>query len=177
MASPRSDWDATFIPGSHVLANKLGIDDPDQLEQLEYGLTATAERQVLRGQLVIDRTYDAEHLRAVHTALFADIYDWAGKTRIYPMAKDRIGFADPAQIGAYLRAAADHIATTDWGALAHGGLAVEAATAYAYLNTAHPWREGTAEVQNCFCGNCSGTTGTIWTSVESPGSSGTTARR
>ncbi|MGC5246302.1 Fic family protein [Gordonia sp. DT219] len=43
-----------------------------------------------------------------------------------------------------------HIADTDWDRLDHGGIAVEAATTYAYLNTAHPWREGNGRSSKLF---------------------------
>lgn len=142
MTHPDHSWESTFIPGTRVLANKFGIDDPTQLRHVEYRLTAVTERQILTGQLAIDRTYDADHLRSLHTALFADIYEWAGITRTYPLSKAGIAFADPRQIPAYLDAAAHHIATTDWDGLDHGSAAVEVATTYAYLNTAHPYREG-----------------------------------
>ena len=150
MTPPRSDWDSTFIPGTGVLANKLGIDDPDRLRHVEYRLTAVAERQILAGHVLVDRTYDANHLRALHTALFDDIYEWAGVVRTYPMSKDGIPFADPGQIPAYLRAASTFIATTDWDVLDPDGLAIGAATVYAYLNTAHPWREGNGRVSKLF---------------------------
>ena len=149
MTTP-SDWDSTFIPGTDVLANKLGITDPATLRQREYTLTADIETQILDGQLPIPRTYDADHLRALHAALFDDIYDWAGVTRTYSMSKDDIPFAEPRQIPAYLDAAARHIARTDWDHLDHGGIAVEAATTYAYLNTAHPWREGNGRSSKLF---------------------------
>ncbi|MFT4041520.1 MAG: Fic family protein, partial [Gordonia sp. (in: high G+C Gram-positive bacteria)] len=105
---------------------------------------------ILDGRLPIDRTYDGNHLRTLHTALFGDIFDWAGVTRTYPMSKDGFAFAEPRQIPAYLDAATRHIASIDWDSLDRGGLAVETATTHAYLNTAHPWREGNGRSAKLF---------------------------
>lgn len=146
----QDDWDATFIPGTAVLANKLGITDSDALAAAEYTITAHREAMIVDGQIPIVRTYDAEHLHAIHAALFSPIYEWAGVPRTYPLSKDGLPFADPDQIGRYLDHARDHIAAVDWPGLDHGGFAVEAATVYASINMSHPYREGNGRAAKVF---------------------------
>lgn len=148
--SPRDDWEATFIPGTDVLANKLGLTDTDELNAAEYRIAADRQARIADGRIDIDRTYDAAHLRAIHTALFSPIYDWAGKNRTYPMSKDGMWFAEPNQIDRYLDHARDHITATDWTDLDHGGFAVEAATVYASINMGHPYREGNGRAAKLF---------------------------
>jgi len=72
------------VPGytladSSTLKNKLGLTDPDQLDQLEAelvaGRIAEIEAQPIAGN------FDAEHLKAIHQHLFQDVYEWAGHTR------------------------------------------------------------------------------------------------
>lgn len=146
----QDDWDATFIPGTSVLANKLGITDPDALAAAEYTITAHREAMIVDGQIPIARTYNAEHLHTIHAALFSPIYEWAGVPRTYPLSKDGLPFADPNQIGRYLDHARDHIAAVDWTDLDHGRFAVEAATVYASINMSHPYREGNGRAAKVF---------------------------
>lgn len=146
----QDDWDATFIPGTTVLANKLGITDADALAAAEYTITAHREAMIVDGHIPIARTYDAEHLHTIHAALFSPLYEWAGVPRTYPLSKDGLPFADPNQIGRYLDHARDHIATVDWTDLDHGGFAVEAAAVYASINMGHPYREGNGRAVKVF---------------------------
>lgn len=146
----QEDWDATFISGTTVLANKLGLTDGHALATAEYTITAHREAMIVDGRIPIDRTYDAEHLHTIHAALFSPIYEWAGVPRTYPLSKDGLPFADPNQIGRYLDHARDHIAAVDWTDLDHGGFAVEAATVYASINMGHPYREGNGRAAKVF---------------------------
>ena len=146
----QDDWDATFIPGTSVLANKLGLTDPDALAVAEYSITANREAMIVDGRIPIARTYDAEHLHTIHAALFSPIYEWAGVPRTYPLSKDGLPFAEPNQIGRYLDHARDHIAAVDWPGLDHGEFAVEAATVYASINMSHPYREGNGRAAKVF---------------------------
>ncbi|WP_231499048.1 Fic/DOC family protein, partial [Gordonia alkanivorans] len=146
----QEDWDATFIPGTTVLANKLGITDADTLAAAEYTITAHREAMIVDGHIPIARTYDAAHLHTIHAALFSPLYEWAGVPRTYPLSKDGLPFADPNQIGRYLDHARDHIGAVDWTDLDHGGFAVEAATVYASINMSHPYREGNGRAAKVF---------------------------
>lgn len=72
------DWDDYYWPGTTVLANKLGHHNQHDLSGEEYIWTAAREELVRNGTAQIQRTFDAEHLRALHGYLFQDVYEWAG---------------------------------------------------------------------------------------------------
>ena len=71
-------WDDYFWPGTTVLANKLGITDPDTLRVKEAARTTRREQELRAGTVDLPRTFDADHLKALHQHLFQDVYEWAG---------------------------------------------------------------------------------------------------
>ncbi|MFT3661830.1 MAG: Fic family protein [Gordonia sp. (in: high G+C Gram-positive bacteria)] len=145
-----SDWESTFIPGTTILANRQGFTDPVELREYEYALTARKQRHIEQGRIRISRTYGPAHLRSIHRALFGDLYDWAGEIRTYPMNKGMTWFASPREIGDYLDAARRLVYGTEWEVLDHDDFAVALARIYAYLNTAHPFREGNGRAAKLF---------------------------
>ena len=67
-------WDREYCyPESHVLINKLNIQDGDALHTAEREITslrlAAAKMQPIKGKL------DMKHLQKIHGYLFGDIYD------------------------------------------------------------------------------------------------------
>lgn len=147
---PFDSWESYFWPGTQVLRNKLGEHDPVALQTTEYGLTAWRQRQFERGVVSIPRTYDAAHLKAIHRHLFQDLYEWAGGYRIINMAKGRSEFADLPLIDLYLRDAHQQITTQRWDQLDRADFAHGSATVYAYINQAHPFREGNGRAAKVF---------------------------
>lgn len=80
-----TDWESYFYPetydagtGQGVLRNKFGQRDFFELRALEYRATAQREQEMHAGVAQIDRTFGADHLRAIHGYLFQDVYEWAG---------------------------------------------------------------------------------------------------
>ena len=145
------DWEATFIPGTTVLANKLGITNAAELAEVEYQLAGERQREIDTAAVHIERTYNQQHLLAIHHHLFQDLYDWAGQIRTYPLWKNPVvSFAEPHTIADYLDHAHEHIAATPWPSLDHQHFAHEAATVYAAINYAHPCREGNGRTAKLF---------------------------
>jgi len=68
-----------------VLKNLLGIKDAKLLEQAEADITSV--RLLVVDGAVQSMTFDLPHLLAIHKHIFGDIYEWAGKIRIIPIAK------------------------------------------------------------------------------------------
>ena len=147
-------WAAYFYPGTATLCNIPGITDPDELREFEYAATARRQRHLDREPSLIERTYDARHLRAIHHYLFQDVYDWAGQYRTVNMVKNPaappFADADGEQIDRYLADAHRIITTTDWPALDHRAFAEAAATVFAHVNQAHPFREGNGRASKAF---------------------------
>lgn len=143
------DFSDTCYPGTRILRNRFGIRDPYVLRQLEFEIGAAQQYGIETGLLAVPATFDAAHLVAIHRALFGAIYPWAGEFRRYDMGLRDQTFG-AALIERYLDDAtvilqlphqpfAQAASPSDRARRAY---AHRAATAYAYLNCAHPFREG-----------------------------------
>lgn len=117
VADHQERWDGYLIgPGSTVLRNKLGATTVNDLRDagndlVEYRLAELRERPHL-----VSRTYDADHLMALHRQLFQDIYEWAGEFRTVGLAKgegEDTSFAPPLEIGRPIAHVAQRINDSD----------------------------------------------------------------
>ena len=87
--TPRFDtWESYFYPetidpatGYGTLRNLYGERDARVLARLEYVETSGRAQQIDNGTITIARTYDGDHMRAIHWHLFQDVYEWAGQYR------------------------------------------------------------------------------------------------
>ena len=137
----RAEWEATFIPGTYILANSLGITDARQLQRAEFVLACDAELRILDGSTAIAATYDFDHLKALHVALVGDIYPWAGRCRGYELARGSVSFAPTHIIDGQLGKTARFVRGQRWASLGHEETAAALAQVYARLNYAHPFRD------------------------------------
>jgi len=81
-------WDSYFWePGGTVLRNLYGVRDGAVLARQEYRETYLRQVAIELGRVEIPRTYDAEHVRAIHRELFGNVYEWAGEYRTVGIAK------------------------------------------------------------------------------------------
>lgn len=71
--------------GADVLRNKLNIHDKDTLSEAERSISLL--RMMELEEKPIKGRYDLDHLRAIHRALFGDIFDWAGELRTVDISK------------------------------------------------------------------------------------------
>ena len=138
--SPKFEtWESYLYPppGDTVLRNKFDERDRTALQFIEYGAVADRQYEVMTGKVEIPRTYDSDHLRAIHRHLFQDVYDWAGDYRTINMSNPSSPgpFAHTSRIGNYLADAQRVIGGTDWHSLDRDGFAVAASSVFAYLNT------------------------------------------
>lgn len=148
-------WDGYLIePGSVVLRNKFGATTVEALcdaenDLVEYRIAELRERPAL-----VVRTYDSEHLKALHRQLFQDVYEWAGEQRTVGLAKgdgEDTSFIPPLEIELPIAHVAQRIADSD--RLRRTGdddLVGEVTYLYDYLNFAHPFREGNGRTQREF---------------------------
>ncbi|MEV6265940.1 Fic family protein [Kribbella sp. NPDC051936] len=138
-------------PHQETLRNKFGELDRDTLKGLEYAAAAERQRQLESGEADIPRTYDGRHVEAIHAHLFQDVYDWAGQRRTVELAKSGPGgFAPIGQIDRYLADAAKLIESADWASMDLDEFAAKAAEVHAYVNQAHPQREGNGRAAKVF---------------------------
>lgn len=138
-------WDSYMTePHEYVLKNLYGYGalEGDKLTQREYRETAARQAEILTGRVEIPRTFDADHVKAVHRHLFQNVYEWAGEYRNVNMAKQGKGFARTGDNDIYLRHARRMVDAVDWPNADKQEFAVGAAKVFALINQAHPFREG-----------------------------------
>ncbi|MGF6376759.1 cell filamentation protein [Clostridiales Family XIII bacterium PM5-7] len=80
------EWDKKYCyKGSHVLINKLNIQEEEILEEAERKITSV---KILSAKLnPIQGNFDFAHLKKIHKHIFEDIYTWAGETRTVNITK------------------------------------------------------------------------------------------
>lgn len=138
-------------PHHNTLRNKFGERDKDTLAGLEYAAAADRQRELETGEADVPRTYDSQHVHAIHAHLFQDVYEWAGQTRTVDLVKSGPGgFASLDQIDRYLDDATKLIESADWASMNLDQFAHKAAEVHAYVNQAHPQREGNGRTAKVF---------------------------
>ena len=155
-----TDWESYFYPetydaatGQGVLRNKFGERDFFELRALEYRATAKREQQMHAGVASIDRTFGADHLRAIHGYLFQDVYEWAGQFRTVNMGKGgAVGFASvrDGEVEQLLDGVQEFVQSYDWAQLDRRTVVNNAAVVFAYVNQAHGFREGNGRTSKMF---------------------------
>lgn len=116
-----------------IAKNKLGITDQVELAKAEERISKQKARQLFdSGDISKAETGTFKGLSYIHTYLFEDIYDFAGKLREVNIAKGNFRFAPRM----YLPAALKHIDT-----MPHSTFD-EIIEKYVEMNIAHPFREG-----------------------------------
>ena len=128
-------------PNSNTLINKLDIKDDKLLQKYEAKITA-AKLLALRQKGIIGN-FDVEHLNAIHTYLFEDIYSFAGKYRNENIAKGVFRFAEWEYIEPDLQRLFKELKNENYLAdLSKEELAERLAYYLSELNVLHPYREG-----------------------------------
>jgi cell filamentation protein len=132
-----------LVPGTSLLRNSFGADDPEMLADLEF--VATAGRMAVWHIRLSDGEVVADDLdvRALHRRLFCDVYEWAGSYRVCELRLGDEVFARQSSVQRRMTrvegAARALAATADESDRA---LADRLASLYADYNYVHPFREG-----------------------------------
>jgi len=139
-----SGFDAIYCyPGTHILINRLGLLDADQLDLVERRIVV---QRLAEGPPSGD--FDLAHLRAIHRHLFQDIYDWAGELREVEIAKGGHGFMPRRFIATGMFDVHDRIVRADGlRGLDAEGFARAAGEIIGDVNHIHPFREGNGRTQ------------------------------
>lgn len=116
-----------------MLKNKLGIDNSAELAREEERISKKRAMELFeRGMLDGYEAGKFKTLQAIHSYLFGDIYDFAGKIRTVNLAKGNFRFAPLMYLGAALQNI-DKMPQSDFD---------EIIEKYVEMNIAHPFREG-----------------------------------
>lgn len=133
-----------FLYPNGTLRNKLNLQDPDELNIVEYRTVAHNAVWLLHHGYVIK---DLDDFAKIHRFLFSDIYTWAGQFRNYYLAKGGTDFMPPT---------AFDTATTNINQQLKAIKVTEKPTIEQYaqlldsLNYLHPFREGNGRTTRLF---------------------------
>ncbi|MBE5452995.1 hypothetical protein E3G45_004985 [Mycobacteroides abscessus] len=164
-------WEDYFIPGTTVLANKLGVTSADDLEFYEGLHSGNRIAELLTGSAAPPRRLDYTGFQHVHRHLFQDVYPWAGEPRTTPLGRMTKRYRDvvnyplddltapeitygyyqgPAVAAAAVHRFAALAAEDDLKGLDHARFVARLAEHWAEINTVHPFREGNTRTQAVF---------------------------
>lgn len=138
-----------YEPGSEgqVLANKLDITDPREIEEAELELLLQLYEQVLPKVSPSD-TITTAMICEWHRKWLANVYTWAGRLRSVDLAKDEFRFASAAQIPRLLNELDQQVLgrLTPCKDMREDELARAIATVHVELILIHPFREGNGRI-------------------------------
>lgn len=116
-----------------TLKNKLGITDEVELAHEEERISKLAALDIYQdGRLDAMTPGTFATLKAIHKALFGDIYDFAGKIRTVNLAKGGFRFASALYLGSIIKTIED-MPQSSFDQIVEK---------YVEMNVAHPFREG-----------------------------------
>lgn len=155
MSGMNDDSDPYLYPGTDVLKNIPGLRDAAELAAFEAHNTAARAYELLQNPIV--GGFDLAHLKAIHKAIFQDVFAWAGELRTTVLGKPAYVGQPPVWFTAprLLEREAERI----FGWLHRGDLlralprvefARESASLLAEINALHAFREGNGRTQRLF---------------------------
>ena len=131
-------------PGTNTLKNKLNIRDEHILEQAELELSGLASSLIEYAE----PPYDLKYLKSIHSQLFGDLYDWAGKLRQIDISKGDTRFCNFSRIEIETNKLLKTLQEKKYfQGLAPQQLIPQLADLYCELNVIHPFREGNGRTQ------------------------------
>lgn len=136
-------WDSYFsYEDRRVLSNIPGITDFEEWKRAEYSHVEQRFFDLRSGEISAPATFDVDHARAVHGALFEGFYEWAGECRRVPLSDGLIDFAPYDQIALTLSEAGAYFKRHLEGGGDREAFVTAACEATSRWNYAHPFREG-----------------------------------
>ena len=125
---------------SSVLKNKLNITTEEKLKEYETKMVALKLASIDKADF--KRTYDEEHLKAIHKYLFEDVYDFAGQYRLENITKDNFIFSQYQYIDENIKEVFKKTNIQSLEDLAFEELIIKLSDFMTDLNVLHPFREG-----------------------------------
>ncbi len=137
--------EAQFESGScgRVLANKLGISDPLEMNEVELDLLNRLYAEAFNS-VAADQTITVADITEWHRRWLVNVYDWAGRYRTVNMAKGDFQFAASAQIERLMGLLDTEVlpAHTPCQGMSEARLIEAIAVVHVELILIHPFREG-----------------------------------
>ncbi len=128
-----------------VMVNKMGITELDALQTAEEEALARAYGQLLR-EVRTDSPMTCALVQHIHTAIFGDIYDWAGRWRTVWISKPGTTWPPPDFLGSSMEEFERSILSRWPAGVIHDDPAFcrAAGEIQGEFLTIHPFREGNA---------------------------------
>jgi cell filamentation protein len=153
-----------YLQPNGTLKNLHRLTDAAELRRREYQLVQDRITELISGEIVIPKTFDEAHLKAIHEHLFQDTFEWAGFMRYEPVVLEgeRVQLGPILQKGesvflpsTYIQQALaqlNHDIQTDPRLRSPDAttFADGAAKILSDLNHIHPFREGNGRTQRLF---------------------------
>ena len=137
--------EAEYQPGSdgRVLANRLGIVNPDSMDDAELAALDVLQRKLIQ-QVEYDQVFTATDLCHWHRDWLGDIYSWAGRYRALNLQKDGYTFAAARRIPALMEQLERNVLSTWTPCCAMDEFRLLDALALCHVEfiVIHPFREG-----------------------------------
>lgn len=140
-----------FVDGDDVLANKLGISDPQKLKEAEQDIVTKKTATLLSE--TPPTVFDFACLKHVHQILFEDVYNFAGQVRTVDMVKPDGGtpFAYARFIEPESKRIFDYLRRKNYLVdLNRQSFVREITNLATELNALHPFREGNGRAIRLF---------------------------
>ncbi|RMB75298.1 cell filamentation protein Fic [Rhodococcus sp. SBT000017] len=147
----------------------MGATTREALAAAENDLVEVRVAELRNNPIAVMRTYDLDHLKALHKYLFQDVYLWAGELRTVGIEKENESFMTPGDIGRPVAYIAEQIAETkQLRSISNADLPGRLAEMYDFVNFAHPFREGNGRTQREFFDQLLSESGrgTAWDAIE-----------
>ncbi len=140
-----SGLESEFEPGSNglVLRNRVGIQSPEDMDELELRLLKDTYEAVLL-QDFPNRTLTVADLKAWHRLWLGNVYAWAGQERSVNLGKGGFLFASASLVPGLLQTFERELLSryTPCGPLTPEGLVAAIAVTHVELILIHPFRDG-----------------------------------
>lgn len=149
MSSYEKSFDEKYCyPNSNVLKNKIGFKDLNKLCTFEGDYTQLRNAEIIVKP--IKGNLDFAHLKKIHSHIFQDIFDWAGKVRTVNIAKGNM-FCDCKFIDSYSEDIFKNLKKNDYLiGTDKKQFADKLATCIGDINALHPFREGNGRSTRSF---------------------------
>lgn len=151
MSKYSSTVDAYTDPETGVLKNRLGIKDEKALDRAEAAVFMARSLELAREP--IKGNFDLNHLKAIHSKQFGDVYEWAGQLRTVDISKGETRFAHYGQIEREADKLTSQLAREKHlSGLAPEDFSKRAAHYMGEMNVLHPFRDGNGRALREFVG-------------------------
>ncbi|VAW54445.1 Cell filamentation protein fic [hydrothermal vent metagenome] len=139
-------------PNTSVFINFLNLTSFKKLRDKEAGFTAIRSIELLQNPSLIPQTFDFDHLKAIHSYLFQDLYEWAGRPRSYDVRKNEDEFTPAKYLPKYEKQVFSRV--SDYCNCSQrppiNEAAIKLAACLGIINIYHPFPEGNGRAQRIF---------------------------